>query len=349
MSADVVDEPTGPTSKPGQGPSMALRWVDSSGITHRDLAELPDLRQRDDGFLWLDVPTWSTEAEHLLAEEFAFHPMAIAAARERNHIPRVHVYPDHVFIVIHAPEIGERGHVHYLELDQFIGRDFLVTVHGPLNPVVPLETALQETRQVIGRIEAGRLHPSSPFGLTYAIVSTIVRRESALVADLARQVGLLEQRVMAAVEEDPQDFLTALFTARHELLTIHTMAAQGGEIYRRAIILGRRFTTKDSIKLLKDLLDQYQRVSHISQSQLGFLTGVTEFYRARTDTKMTIAAERLAVIAAVTLPVTALSSVVGMNVIVNEHTRWLPLAILLLAMLTLSAVLMRWAKRQGWW
>jgi len=72
-----------------------------------------------------------------------------------------------------------------------------------------------------------------------------VRRESALVAELARQVGLLEQRVMAAVDDDPQTFLTALFTARHELLTIHTMASQGGEIYRRAIILGRRFTTKD--------------------------------------------------------------------------------------------------------
>ena len=49
---------------------------------------------------------------------------------------------------------------------------------------------------------------------------------------------------------------------------------------------------------MKDLLDQYERVASISQAQLDFLMGVTEFYRARTDTKMTIAAERLAVIAA---------------------------------------------------
>jgi Mg2+ and Co2+ transporter CorA len=39
----------------------------------------------------------------------------------------------------------------------------------------------------------------------------------------------------------------------------------------------------------------------------------------------------------------------GMNVIVNETTRWLPLAILLISMLTLSLILLRWAKRQGWW
>jgi Mg2+ and Co2+ transporter CorA len=100
---------------------------------------------------------------------------------------------------------------------------------------------------------------------------------------------------------------------------------------------------------MQDLLDQYERMTRISSSQLDFLMGVTEFYRTRTDTKMTIAAERLAVIAAITLPITALSSVIGMNVIVNERTLWIPLFILLSIMLTLSLILLRWAKRQGWW
>jgi Mg2+ and Co2+ transporter CorA len=77
--------------------------------------------------------------------------------------------------------------------------------------------------------------------------------------------------------------------------------------------------------------------------------GVTEFYRARTDTRMTIAAERLAVIAAITLPITSLSSVLGMNVIVNDSTKWIQLIILLLIMLAISLVLLRWARKQGWW
>jgi hypothetical protein len=41
---------------------------------------------------------------------------------------------------------------------------------------------------------------------------------------------------------------------------------------------------------MKDVLDQYETVTHISDSRLRFLIGVTEFYRARTDTKITIAA-----------------------------------------------------------
>ena len=328
---------------------MELRWIsDGERVSTRELGELPDLLDRTDGFCWLDIPVWSEEAEDILTNQFCFHPMAIEDCRTRNHIPRVHVYPNHLFIVVHAPEIGTSGHVHYLELDQFVGEHFLVTVHGPLNPKVPLETALRETRSVAERIERGRLHPTSPFGLTYAIVSSIVRREAALVGEIARQVGLLEQRVMAASDEEPQEFLTQLFTARHELLTIRTMAAQGGEIYRRAIKL-TTFAPPNGLKLMKDLLDQYERVASISQAQLDFLMGVTEFYRARTDTKMTIAAERLAVIAAVTLPITATSSVVGMNVIVNERTLLVPLAILLAFMATVSVLLLRWAKRQGWW
>jgi magnesium transporter len=328
--------------------AMKLRWIDSQGVSNQDVAELPVLKKRNDGFLWLDIPEWSDEAEALLAREFAFHPMAIAESRNRNHIPRVHVYPHHVFIVVHAPEIGSGGHVHYLELDQFVGENYLVTVHGPLNPKVPLESALRETNSVAARMDSGRLQPTSPFGLTYAIVSAIARREAEMVAEIAREVGLMEQEVMANVDEDPQKFLGQLFAARHELLTIKTMATQGSEIYRRAIKL-TTFAPPEGVELMKDVLDQYETVAHISDAQLVFLMGVTEFYRARTDTKMTIAAERLAVIAAITLPITSLSSIMGMNVIVNDSTHWGWVTILLAVMIIISAILLRWAHKQGWW
>ena len=63
---------------------------------------------------------------------------------------------------------------------------------------------------------------------------------------------------------------------------------------------------------------------------------------------MTIAAERLAVIAVVTLPITALASIYGMNVIVNETTDVVQLVIVLFVMVAMSVLLLFWAKRQGW-
>jgi Mg2+ and Co2+ transporter CorA len=62
-----------------------------------------------------------------------------------------------------------------------------------------------------------------------------------------------------------------------------------------------------------------------------------------------VAMERLAVIAAVTLPVTAIASIYGMNVIVSGSTHYVELGFVLLVMLAISLLLLRWAHRQGWW
>ena len=92
-----------------------------------------------------------------------------------------------------------------------------------------------------------------------------------------------------------------------------------------------------------------RRIGAMAEGQREYLQGVIEFYQARTNTKMTIAAERLAVIAAVTLPVTALSSIVGMNVIVNQSTHVGQLVALLAVMGVMSTGLLIWAHRKGWW
>ena len=87
----------------------------------------------------------------------------------------------------------------------------------------------------------------------------------------------------------------------------------------------------------------------MADGQKDYLQGVIEFYQTRTNTKMTIAAERLAVIAAVTLPVTALSSILGMNLIVNDRTHYQSLVFALSVMAVMSTMLLIWAKRRGWW
>jgi len=326
-------------------------WVDhaTKATTLRTVAEIPGLLRDGGGWLWLDIPEPDDETARQLTDMFGLHPTAVRDVLERNHVPRLHLYGETLFLVLHRPEPGEHGHVHYLELDQFVGANYLVTTHGPRNPAVPLERLLEETDDVAAKMLAGRFQPASPTTVSHRIVSMLTMGEETFVNHMARDVGLLEQRVMAHVgDENPQLFLEELFHTRHALLTVHTMTTQSSEIYGRAIRLFAD-TDKARIKALRDNKDQYDRLARISGSQLDFLAGVTEYYRTRTDTKMTIAAERLAVIAAITLPVTAVSSVMGMNVIVNDATDWGWLAALLSVMTTLSLILLRWTKRQGWW
>ena len=296
--------------------------------------------------MWVDVLQWDEATATTLVEPLGLHAGAVHDCAERNSLPKVHLYPDHVFVVLHAPEAGPQGHVHYVELDQFIGPNWLVTVHGPLGEGVDPTAATTETRAVLRSLEAGRLHADTAAALSHALVTAMTGRLRDFLATLTQEVWRLEQTVMAGHLGDAEDFLEELFRARHGLLAARTMAALAREVYGR---MEKRAFGKDERNLLADAEDQFGRIAAIADTQREYLQGVIEFYQTRTNTKMTIAAERLAVIAAVTLPVTAISSIMGMNVIVNDETHWGWLMMLLAGMAVMSIALLIWARRQGWW
>ena len=315
--------------------------------THR-IGDVPTLLLREDVLVWVDIPECSDEAVTLLTDVLHCHPLAVRDCMERNRVPRVRVYPHQLLLILHGPERGPSGHVHYIELDQIIGDKYVVTVHGPINPAVDPEVALRETEAVHRRLTSGRLRPRSPFELSYAIVTAMAHSLERFIEELTREVWQLEQRVTGGHMGNPEEFLEELFQARHGLLAVRTMGALGAEVYGRVAALGDHIPAAD-LPLVTDVVDQLTRIRGLADGEREYLQGVIEFYRARAETKMTIAAERLAVIAVVTLPITALSSIYGMNIIVNDRTHLPALIGVLAVMAVMSAMLLTWAKRRGWW
>ena len=323
---------------------MEVRFLDADGAHP---ASVDDAFGREDGFVWVDVPTWSEDAGAVL-QRLGCHPLVVAGCRQRNYVPTVHGYADHVFVTTQSPSLGDAGHVHLLELDQIIGRHYLVTVHGPINPDVDPARALVETAGVLARIEEGRFRPRSPAELSYAITSAVARRQSGVIREVAGKLPGLEREVMTSQLRSPEDLLETMFLIRHELITTRTMAAQCHDIWVRLAGI-QRLPDDEEARFARDVADQFERVRSLADGESHFLFGVIELYQTKVHTKMTVAMERLAVIAAVTLPITAIASIYGMNVIVNESTHYGSLAVVLVVMLTISGLLLVWARRQGWW
>ena len=326
---------------------MDVRFVDASGTHPHASADLSVLLERDDGFVWVDVPQWDEEAPALLTG-LGCHPRVIEDCVRRNHVPTVHSYSDHYFVTVHSPLLGKAGHVHMLELDQIIGDRYVVTVHGPLNPVVDPAEALEETTGVLNRIESGRFRPATPAELSYAVTSAVARRQRRLIGDVAEKLPGLEQHVMASQLTDPEELLERMFLIRHELITARTMAAQSHDVYARIASL-ERFIAEPTRLLARDLADQFDRVRSVADGESHFLFGVIELYQTKVNTKMTVAMERLAVIAAVTLPITAIASIEGMNMIVAVRENFIELTVVLAIMAVMSFWVLRWARKQGWW
>jgi len=323
-----------------------VRLITPDGVSRRRSDEIEALLD-DPGLVWIDVQYWDAETADFLGKRLHLHARPMHDCTVRNPVPKLHTYPDQTFIVLHAPEPGEHGHVHYVELDQFVGPNWLLTVHGPMNVAVELDAAYVETSTVARRLAKGSLRPTRACELSGALVNVLADRMRNYLVALTQQAWALEQQVTGGHVGDTERFLEELFGVRHGLLAVETMAATSREVYGR--MTHREVFGAAGAAGLADLEDQFRRIAAMADGQRGYLQGVIEFYQTRTSTKMTIAAERLAVIAAVTLPITALSSILGMNVIVSDETQVEPLVLLLGIMLVMSGVLLEWTRRKGWW
>jgi magnesium transporter len=329
--------------------NIQVHRISDAGIEICSSEELPSLLSQEDGFLWIDILTCDDSVSHLLTNLFGFHPLAIQACREQSHLPKVHCYQNYVFVALQIPELGSDDHIHLLEMDQFLSKRYIVTVHEPHGDRVSLKASLHGTETVLHRITAGRSKPRMPIELSYSIVSTIARRIEHLISVLAGKVEELEQRVIGGHIGDPEKLLESMFHLRHELLTIRTVVSHSREGYSRIVSLAPKSIPAEERPFLDDLVDQFDRIRSLTEGEQQFLQGVIDFYQNRTITKLNIAMERLALITVLLLPVTAIASIYGMNIIVEKETQPAHLAAVLVVIMVLMVFVFRWAKRQGWW
>ena len=341
---------------------MDVYVISDAGVERHPADELKSLLSRRESFIWVDIPVCEDPDAAVLSEVFGFHDIALRDCVERNHVPKIHAYADHVFTVLHAPHIGKRGHVHYVELDQFLGSNYLVTVHGPLNPVVDPSVAELDTGSVLRRMQTGHLRPRSPFELSALIVSALTRREIDLIAQLARESGQLEQRLtLGDGGDDPEPFLEDLFEVWYELLAIRTIAVHSCSTYTRLCKMARSLSESEK-PLVLDLADRFDQVASMADGQREFLHGVIEFFQTRTSTHMTIAAEELtatsvqqnddmrkitAWVAIVAVP-TAVTGYFGQNVPYPgyEHTSGFIISTSAIVLIALALYVS--FKRKGW-
>lgn len=327
---------------------MDVLWIGPSGLERHKRDDVGKLLAREDGFVWVDIAEPDRDTAPFLTSTFGFPSRAVADCVGRSIIPKARVYEDHVFTILHSAEPGVPGQIRLLELDQFVGPNYLVTVHGPVTKGIPSEIVLRETQEVAADIEAGRFTPRSPMHLSHAIVSLIAREMEHLVSTIAGRVATLEQRVLRAEEGNPENELEEMLRLRHQLLTIRTMAKASQEAYVR-VRAAREPLPVETQPYVGDLAERFEGVAALCEGERDFMQGVLDLYRDRRAARMNRAMERIAFISTFALPLTLIASIYGMNTILNPRTDMLQTGLILGAMAVIVAVLYAYTKRRGWW
>ncbi|MDQ3940381.1 MAG: hypothetical protein M3238_03410 [Actinomycetota bacterium] len=322
---------------------MDVIWIDPAGaVAEAGADDLVELAARPDGTVWVDLPEPNDADVATLGSVFGFDPADLAECLTRSMVPKVLPRDGYSFFILHT--LDDAGHL--LELDAFLGRNYFVTVHGPLTPGVPLELALIETRATLAKARSGTLRVTTPVQLATDVIGGIEDSLEELLFKTAAAAGSLDRRAREGDTGQPETFLEELFHVRHGLLTVRNRSGQSRQACET---LGHFASSADDKRLFEDLERRFERLTSLCDGEREFVQGVLDFFESITNTRINAAMNRLTLISFVVLPASALIGFFGISSISYAETSMRDTLIFAVVLMLLTFVTLRWTKSKGWW
>lgn len=323
---------------------MDVRWIEAGGGTMETqrLEDVPHLLSHNEGFVWVDLPETTPDQMATLGEVFGLDPADVSDCTARSLVPKVETRDRYAFYILHT--LDDEGHL--LELDSFLGDNFLITVHGPLTKGVPIELALIETRATLAKLEAGTFAPPTVDHLAHDVISGIEVTLEKLLFTTAGNAGALDRRAREGDTGAPEEFLEELFHVRHGLLTVRNRAGQSKQACHTLAV----YEPSDvGTALFEELERRFERLTSLCDGEREFIQGVLDFFESITNTRMNAALNRLALISFVILPASALIGFFGISSISYSQTSLRDTLLFAGILLILTLTTLRWTKSKGWW
>jgi magnesium transporter len=265
------------------------------------------LEVKNNGFIWIDIAKPTRDEMKKLAERFPFHELNLEDCLSKIQIPKIDRYEDHVFVILNFPTLEKERIPRSSQLASFIGSGYLVTVHqGELKPISEIfQQCIQSNKakqELMGR-SAGYLFHSIIDALTDDLLN-LVRKIVGNIEDI-EDVVFDEQANAAGEISYIRRQITVL--RRIAIPLKRTLA----EITTKDI---RRFSEEDLTLYFDDINDHIDKViDTLEESKETIEIYKDTDYLHGTDRSNKILAV-LTIVFTLSLPVTIISSLYGMNV-----------------------------------
>lgn len=318
----------------------------SDGTLQNDLdtKQLTAALLDQDGLLWLDLNGGqSTEARALLSDVFAFHPLAIEDALEESHVPKINDWEEYVYLVLHAVRFDAEPTpaVQPLELDVFLGPNFLVTHHADAIPALEL---VWNNKQ-----RDGRLLARGASYLLYRLCDEIIADYMPVIDTMDDAIDRLEDEV---IDRPTPRMLEQIFGLKRALLAMRRIVMPQREVMNK---LGRgdfELVNSGQQVYFRDLYDQLVRQHDIVDSMRDLVSGTLDTYLSVVNNKLNETMRTLTLITTLFMPLSFVTSFFGMNffaphaVVFDLWTTRLAFAMTITAMLVTPVVMFMWLRRR---
>ena len=308
--------------------------------------KIKDALQNEKGLLWVDfLAEPNPTCEPILLDVFGFHPLAVDDALKETHTPKVDDWGNYVYIVLNAlvyDELSNDGALHLLELDVFLGRNFVVTHHD--EPIAAIDQIWTSCQRDPRHTQNGADH------LLYRILDYLVAGYLPIVEKIDNEIDEIEDQVFS---KPTTQTLEHIFSLKRSLLAMRRVITPQREVLNKLARDDYQIIDSHDRVFFRDVYDHLVRLQDLNESMRDMLSGTLDIYLSVVNNRLNDVMKTLTVITTLFMPISFVAGFFGMNFFepVAHLTGWtgVPVFIIMLIATILAPVIMvTWMRRRMW-
>ncbi|MGD9582425.1 MAG: magnesium and cobalt transport protein CorA [Lysobacterales bacterium] len=286
--------------------SMVVNCVayrsDGTRLPEITIDQISDVLGDADGFVWVGLHEPSEVLLERFQEEFGLHDLAIEDAQHAHQRPKIEVYGDTLFIVLHTAQFVA-GQVQFGETHIFLGHRFLLTVrHGASLSYTPARQRCEKEPELLAM---------GPSYALYAVVDFIVDNFFPIVSEFQSDLTELEAEIFDPDYE--RDTIKRLYNLKRELVKLRLAVAPMQDILNQLVRFHPTFVIEEVRPYFRDIFDHAVRVKEASDTLSEMLSAAMSVNLAMVTVGQGEVVKRLAGWAGLVAIPTLMTSWYGMN------------------------------------
>lgn len=302
--------------------------------------ELEEHLHDPDNLIWVDLLDPGPEELSLLLEVFGFHPLAVEDVASGRQRPKIDEYKGYSFVVTYGVQSGydPMKPIELVEIDMFIGRNYVVTVHR--GPAPSLDDSM-------GRwTRGGNMMREGVGFLAYTVLDAIIDSYFPVLEKIGEELDELEEELY---RDARQDTVQILLRAKRTLLMLRRVLHPLRETFSHFLRRDQTLFSAATMLYFQDVYDHVLRIIDAVDQQRDSVTSSLDAYAMTLSNKLNMVMKTLTVVSLAAAVANLVFGAWGMNVRDIPFTISSPIfwgAIISAGMLVTVTLLV--GRRRGW-
>ena len=316
-----------------------------AGSAEQAEPQTPNVEQIDSaGLRWVNVEHPGALERGWLEEHFDFHALDLEDVLSRNQRPKIDVYDDYLFIVLHFPVFDRQaGRLGTGELDLFVGPDYLVTI--PNQPLQPVEYLFERCRSKEEMRE--QLFSRGSGYLLYRLVDDSFDYCFPMLRKIGNKLDALEDEIFDGRSEE---VVRDISNVKQEIINFRKVIRPQRPVLRDLEKVKTRYLASDlDLEIyFDDIVDAHERIWDMLENYKEVVEALAETNESVISHRVNDILRVLTSISVIVLPLTLIASIWGMNVGVPGQGNETDFFVLIGLMAIMFVGMAAYFHRRGW-